>query len=139
MIYVSELLQEVCQHDQVILDLLQSKDSCGLTTIQISNELKRARSDVKFSMDRLLQAKKVKRGSQFNYGRWTLVGYDFTEQIINKRPNEAADTMRKLTEENAKLREALKKAHDWLKVDYGYLGSPVFDEFEQLLKGDEDE
>ena len=101
---VSEILKEVCEHDQPILDLLMV-DRNEMTTIQLANHFKRARSDMKMTIDRLKTGGHIKQG-KYNYGKWHAVNYDFSLEVAAKRPNELVD---KLTNLETDRKNAISK------------------------------
>ncbi|CAH9016003.1 conserved hypothetical protein [Vibrio phage 217E38-1] len=105
-ILASDLLKEVDPHDQPILDLLMV-DRNEMTKIQLANHFKRSRSDVGFSLERLKIGGHINQ-SKYNYGKWYAVNYDFSEEIISKRPGEAVEKINRMVEEIAELQAALE-------------------------------
>lgn len=101
-----EILEKVETHDQPILDLLMV-DRNKMTLIQLSNHFKRSRLDMRGSIERLSIGKHIYQTNE--YGKWAATNYDFTREIIAKRPDEAASQMKALKEEVAKLKDEKAK------------------------------
>ena len=101
-----EILRDISEDGRVILNLLQAHDAKGRTLIQISDELKWSRLKVKYALHNLRLGKHVRISNE--YGRWVLVNYDFTEQVISKRPAEAANYQRYLESEIERLKSEIK-------------------------------
>lgn len=96
-----EIIESVDSHDQPILDLLMV-DRNEMTLIQLADHFKRARLDMRGSIERLKAGGHIKKYQPF--GKWYAVNYDFSSEVIAKRPEEYADKLKALEEENAKLK-----------------------------------
>ena len=105
-VYAEDILSKVSDHDMAVIKVLNERDS-GFTKIQIAKKLKRSLEDVSHSIHRLKVSKHVK-DSRY-YGRVYLVDFDYSEQIANKRPDEAAMKIKQLQQDKAEL-------VNWLKV-----------------------
>lgn len=101
-----EILEKVEAHDQPILDLLMV-DRNEMTMIQLSDHFKRARLDMRGSIERLRAGGHIKKSQP--YGKWYAVNYDFSSEVIAKRPDEAADKIARLTEQVEKLKSEKAK------------------------------
>ena len=101
-----EILEKVEPHDQPILDLLMV-DRNQMTTIQLANHFKRSRSDMRLSIQRLLAGNHIYQTNE--YGRWAATNYDFSVEIIAKRPDEAASKIEALESELSNLKSDLLK------------------------------
>ena len=101
-ILASDLLKKISPHDQPILDLLMV-DRNEMTKIQLANHFKRSRSDVGFSLERLKIGGHINQ-AKYNYGKWYAVNYDFSEEVVAKRPGEAVEKINRMVEEVAELK-----------------------------------
>ena len=106
-ILVSDLLKKIEPHDQPILDLLMV-DRNEMTKIQLANHFKRSRSDIGFSLERLKIGGHIKQ-AKYNYGKWYAVNYDFSEEVVAKRPGEAVEKINRMVEEIAELKAMMQK------------------------------
>ncbi|CAH9016592.1 hypothetical protein VP137E351_P0073 [Vibrio phage 137E35-1] len=101
MITAREILEKVEDHDLPVLNLIKSKQE-GFTLIQVADHLKRGRTDVKYSIERLVIGKHIKCKAATR--KYYDPNFDFLPECINKRPEEYAEKFRRLEEENAKLK-----------------------------------
>ena len=106
-VLVSDLLKKISPHDQPILDLLMV-DRNEMTKIQLANHFKRSRSDVGFSLERLKIGGHINQ-AKYNYGKWYAVNYDFSEEVVAKRPGEAVEKINRMVEEIADLKAAFEE------------------------------
>ena len=100
-----EILEKIDSHDQPILDLLMV-DRNKMTTIQLANHFKRSRLDMRLTIERLRISGHI---YQADYGRWVATFYDFTSEVIAKRPEEAATSIKATEGELSKLKDDLIK------------------------------
>lgn len=107
-VYAEDILSKVSDHDLSVIKVLNERDS-GFTKIQIAKKLNRSLDDVSHSIHRLKVSKHVK-DSRY-YGRVYLVDFDYSEQIANKRPDEAAMTIKQLQQDRAELVELVESAY----------------------------